>query len=190
MLGGRGPEVRLVPDYDYTLLFPAAARGAVIEGLGRLCDEASRAGLEAVRGRVGTVEADLAIRSLPDMPAEVVLEFRELPDGTHALGSIYLTIGPSGSVEFPDAVEFRLWPCTRRLQRACLGSMLLRNELVRLLEGHRGHAGYVVNESCDPVEFWHESAGRLNDGHPAEYMAEGAARPCAGPDRGGQSSDT
>jgi hypothetical protein len=138
---------------------------------------------EAAGDRGGAVEVDLAVRSLPDMPAEIVREFRELPDGTHALGNICLTIGPSGWVEFPDAVEFRLWPCTRRLQRACLGSMFLRGELVRLLAVHGGHAGYVVNESSDPVEFWHQSAGRSNDGHPAEYMAAGAAEPAIAPAR-------
>ena len=173
----------MVPDYDYTLLFPATARDDVIDQLWHLCDETSRDGLEAARG--AECEVVLAIRSLPDMPAEVVREFPILPDGSHALGNVYLQVGPSGWSAFPDAVEFRLWPCTRRLQRACLGSMLLRDKLVRLLQWHGGHAGYVVNESCDPVEFWLESVGRTNDGHPAEYVVTAQAEPRADPDRGG-----
>ena len=138
-----GSRIRF-PDYGYTLLFPSATRDAVIDGIGRPCDDTSRFGLQSAQGSGRSVEVELSVRSLPDMAPEVVREFAQLPDGSHALGTVYLTIGASAWPEFPDAVEFRLWPCTRRLQRVpAFGSALLRSELIRLLERHGGHAGYV-----------------------------------------------
>lgn len=161
----------MIPDYDYTLLFPQAARRSVVEALRPLCaGDIDTALTEA--DRPGPVEVPVSFRSWPDMPVDLVGEFPRLQDGTYALGYVYLSVKPSGWSEFPSAVEFRLWPCTRRLQRALIGSAQFRRELVSVLERCRGHAGYVVNESCDPVEFWHESSGRSNDNHPPEYVGQ------------------
>jgi len=174
----------MVPDYDYTLLFPRAARSAVIDALRALCTENSDVALTNL-DQPGPVEVAVSFRSRPDMPADVVDEFPRLSDGGHGLGNVYFSVRPSAWSEFPHAVEFRLWPCTRRLQRAIIGSAELRGELVQVLEWCGGHAGYVVNESCDPVEFWHELSGRSNDGHPPEYIEQRHAEPGAPPDRGG-----
>jgi hypothetical protein len=168
----------MIPDYDYTLLVPRAAQSAVIDALRLLCSSDSSAALTNA-DQPNPVDVAVSFRSLPDMPADVVHEFPRLPDGGHGMGNVYLTVKPSRWSEFPHAVEFRLWPSTRRLQRAIIGSRLLRNELIRVLERCGGHAGYVVNESCAPVEFWHESAGRSNDGHPPEYVGPSHAEPSA-----------
>ena len=169
----------MIPDYDYTLLFPHASRSVVIGALRPLCDGNSVAALTDA-DYSDPVEVPVSLRSWPDMPADVVDEFPQLSDGSHGLGNVYLSVGPSRWSEFPSAVEFRLWPCTRRLQRAVIGSVQFRNELVRVLERCGGHVGYVVNESCHPVEFWHESSGRSNDGHPPEYVGRSQAEPFYG----------
>jgi hypothetical protein len=163
----------MVPDYDYTLLFPLSARGAVIDALRLLCTQDSSTALTDA-GRTIPVEVELSFRSQQDMPADVVDEFPRLSDGSRGLGTVYLSIQPSGLSEFPHAVEFRLWPCTRRLQRAIIGSALLRGELVHVLERCGGYAGYVLYDSCVPVEFWRVSAGQSNDGHPPEYVGRPA----------------
>jgi hypothetical protein len=166
----------VVPDYDFTLLFPPTARSAVIEALRPLCSSDSDAALTQA-DQPGSVEVAVSFRSRPDMPTDLVDEFPRLPEGGHGLGNVYVSVETSTWNEFPHALEFRLWPCTRRLQRAIIGSLLLRCELVRILERCGGHAGYVVNESCDPVEFWRESSGRSNDDHPPEYVASKHSEP-------------
>lgn len=161
----------MIPDYDYTLTFPLASRTAVIEGIKKLCDEESHPKLEAAKSSIGKIEVELCVRSLPDMPEEIVKEFRLLSDGTYALGTVYLTIEPADEYnEFPKGVEFRFWPCTRRLQHAIIGSALLRDELIGLLEQHKGHVGLVLLESCFAAEFWHESTGRTDVNYPPEYF--------------------
>ncbi len=171
----------MIPDYDYTLLFPSAARSAVIEALRPLCSGDSNAELTKA-DQPAAVEVAVSFRSRPDMPMNVVDQYPRLPEGGHGLGNIYLTVGPSAWSEFSNAIEFRLWPCTRGLQRAIIGSRLLRTELIGVLERCGGHVGYVVNESCDPVEFWHESSGRSNDDHPPEYVGQRHAEPGAAAD--------
>ncbi len=174
----------MVPDYDYTLLFPPAARSAAIEALRPLLSGDS--GAELIEAdQSGPAKVCVSFRSWPDMPMDVVGEFPRLPDGGHALGLVHLSVGPSRWSELSHAVEIRLWPCTRRLQRAIIGSRLLRSELVRVLERCGGLAGYVVNESCDPVEFWRASSGRLNDDHPPEYVGRIHAEPGAEPEPAG-----
>lgn len=171
----------MVPDYDYTLLFPAVARSAVIDALRLLCSRDSDASLTEA-AQTCPVEVAVSFQSRSDMPADVVDEFPVLPEGGHGLGNVYLSVEPSSWNEFPHAVMFRLWPCTRRLQRAIIGSSQLRGELVHLLERCNGHVGYVVNECCDPVEFWHELSGRSNDDHPWEYIGQRHAEQNAEPE--------
>src|SRR5436853_4548535 len=79
----------MVPDYDDTLLFPRAARSAVIEAFRSLCSGDSDAAL-ADADQPRAVELAVSLRSWPDMPADVVNEVARLPDGSHALGDVYL----------------------------------------------------------------------------------------------------
>lgn len=160
----------MIPDYDYTLTFPVASRTAVIEGIKKLCDDESHPKLEAAKSSVGKIEVEVSFRSLPDMPEEIVKEFRLLSEGTYALGYVYLTIEPADEYnQFPDGVVFRIWPCTRRLQHAIIGSAIMRDELIGLLEQHNGHVGLIMLTG-EGVEFWHETTGRTNYIYPPEYF--------------------
>jgi hypothetical protein len=85
----------VIPDYDYTLLFPRASQNAVIDALRRRCSGDSDTALAAA-DQPSQVEVAVSFRSLPDMPADVVDDFPRLPDGGHALGVVYLTVKPSG----------------------------------------------------------------------------------------------
>jgi hypothetical protein len=167
----------MIPDYDFTLLFPPCARVDVLDDVKSFCDRESCLRLEAAKGEIVEAEVDLTLRSFEDMPVDIISQYRRLPDGGGCLGYIYLSIKRANFVEFPDAIDFRFWPCTRQLQQLCFGSMLLRAKLVELLKRHQGYAGYIRNESCNHVEFWHHSTGRANDEYPPEYTFKNPTEP-------------
>ena len=172
MLAGHNFFIFMIPDYDFTLIFPADKRRNVIDVLRPLCDPQSAKQLDGAKLVNGRVELGLTLRALPDMPVNILQGYSELAGGGRGIGLIYLTIEECGHEAFPDAVTFRIWPCTRPLQRACFGSMLLRSKLVEILKTCGGHLGLILYESCVPTEFWNCTTGRSNDQHPPEYAPQ------------------
>jgi hypothetical protein len=157
----------MIPDFSFVLLFKPSARNGVFEALKPLCFEDVAGDLELAKTKSGKCEVHLSFRAPADVPETITEGLPRHKDGSIVLGLIYLHFRPTSSwLAFPDCVEFSLWPCCRQLQRACMGSRMLRHDLVRILEEHDGKAGLIDDGSGAATEFWIKGEGRMNDDYP------------------------
>jgi hypothetical protein len=157
----------MIPDFSFDLLFKPSARNDVFEALKPLCLEDVAAELEMAKAKTGECDVDLSFRAPADVPVAITDGLPRNKGGTIVLGRICLHVRPASSwLAYPDCVEFSFWPCTRQIQRACMGSMILRDSLVRLLAEHDGEAGLIDDGTGSSTEFWTKALGRVNDDYP------------------------